>query len=77
MSYGYSQRLVERNKDADNKSVGVALGRVCIKKNVPVSTVATALGVTRATVYNWFTGLCKPHAKYYAEIQKLIKRHAG
>lgn len=77
MSYGYSQRLVERNKEADNKSLGVALGRVCIKKNVPVISVAKALGVTRATVYNWFTGLCQPNAKYYADIQKLIKRHAG
>lgn len=77
MSYGYSQRLVDRNKEADTKSLGVALGRVCIKKNVPVTSVAEALGVTRATIYNWFSGLCRPNAKYYAAIQKLMKRYAG
>ena len=60
MSYGYSQSLVEANKKANIKSLGVALGRLCIKHGVPVSEVAQELNVSRATVYNWFWGATSP-----------------
>jgi hypothetical protein len=60
MSYGYSQSLVEANKKASAKSLGVALGRLCIKHGVAVSEVAQELGVSRATVYNWFWGVTSP-----------------
>ena len=60
MSYGYSQSLVEANKKASIKSLGVALGRLCIKHGVSVSEVAKELGVSRATVYNWFWGVTSP-----------------
>jgi DNA-binding XRE family transcriptional regulator len=75
MSYGYSQRLVELNKGASIKSLGVALGRVCIKANASVIAVASTLGVSRSTIYNWFSGACHPHPKYYAAINKLIQRY--
>jgi transposase-like protein len=75
MSYGYSQRLVELNKAASIKSLGVALGRVCIKAGVSVMDVSNTLGVSRATVYNWFTGSCSPHSKHYASISKLMHRY--
>jgi len=75
MSYGYSQRLVELNKRASIKSLGVALGRVCIKAALPVSDVARLVGVSRATVYNWFTGMCPPHSKHHATINKLLNRY--
>ena len=42
MSQGYSQRFIARNREADGKSLGVALGRVCIKYDVPVIAVAKA-----------------------------------
>ena len=60
MSYGYSLRLVERNRQASDLKLGVRLGRVCIEQNVPVSTVASQFGVTRQTVYNWFSGVSSP-----------------
>lgn len=60
MSYGYSQSLVEANKKADVKSLGVALGRLCIRHGVSVSDVAQELSVSRATVYNWFWGTTSP-----------------
>jgi hypothetical protein len=60
MSYGYSQSLVDANKKANIKSLGVALGRLCIKHEVPVSEVAEELGVSRMTVYNWFWGITSP-----------------
>lgn len=74
MSYGYSQRLIEANKKADGKSLGVALGRVCIKQNISVSELADKLGVTRATIYNWFWGLRTPDRKRSAEIERLLAK---
>ena len=74
MSYGYSQRLIEANKKADKKSLGVALGRLCISRGIPVTEVADKLGVTRATVYNWFWGLRTPDRKRSAAIERLLAK---
>ena len=63
MSYGYSSRLIEQNKKADDTLLGVQLGRVCIQRDVPVSDVASHLGVTRQTIYNWFCGVNPPRAE--------------
>jgi transcriptional regulator with XRE-family HTH domain len=60
MIYGYSARLIDLNKKADARLLGVRLGRVCMKNNVPVSQVATKLGVSRQTIYNWFCGTHSP-----------------
>ena len=49
------------NKQADGSLSGVKLGRVCIRKEVPVAEVALQLGVSRQTVYNWFTGAHEPN----------------
>lgn len=67
MSYGYSNRLIELNKKADDSSLGVQLGRVCIDRDVPVSDVAVHLGVSRQTIYNWFCGVNAPRA----EVEKI------
>ena len=61
MSYGYSARLIDTNKKADQKLMGVKLGRVCVKENIPVVEVAQNFGVSRQTVYNWFCGITIPH----------------
>lgn len=74
MSYGYSQRIVSLNGEADASSLGVVLGRACIKTDTPVQVAAEYLGVSRTTVYNWFTGAFTPHPKYHAAIKKLLKR---
>jgi hypothetical protein len=73
MSYGYSQRLVEANKKADaRKSLGVALGRICIDLGIPVNSVADKLGVSRATVYNWFWGVSFPDRVRSDRISKFL-----
>jgi len=72
MSYGYSLRLVQLNKRANARSLGVKLGRTCIKLGVPVAEVAYDLAVSRQTVYNWFTGLNKPNKQTAEEISELI-----
>jgi len=76
MSYGYSNRLIELNKEADDRLLGVQLGRVCIQRDVPVSDVAVHLGVTRQTVYNWFCGANAPRAKL-KQIQQIISSLAA
>lgn len=73
MSYGYSQQLVAANRRASKKSPGVLLGRACIATNCPVTEVAERIGVSRTTVYNWFTGLCIPAGKHMMQINELIE----
>lgn len=72
MSYGYSQSLVAANRQVSAKSLGVALGRACIQRGVPVSRVAEYFGVSRMTVYNWFKGTTYPHRALHFAIQSYI-----
>lgn len=72
MGYGYSARLIELNKQADKRLLGVRLGRVCIKHNIPVADVASTLGVSRQTVYNWFTGDTSPQRVIAPAVQNLL-----
>jgi DNA-binding XRE family transcriptional regulator len=72
MGYGYSIRLIELNKKADRKLLGVTLGRLCIKLSIPVSEVAHKLGVSRQTVYNWFVGATEPKATLVEDVKAFI-----
>ena len=72
MTYGYSQRLVEANKKADEQSWGVLLGRKCIALDIPVNVIATRFNVSRATVYNWFWGSVTPSAGHTDKINKYL-----
>jgi transcriptional regulator with XRE-family HTH domain len=72
MPYGYSQSLVYANKKASIKSLGVALGRICIRANISVSEVAGFFGVTRMTIYNWFKGDSVPYHSYDEAISDYI-----
>ena len=74
MSYGYSYQLVEANKTADGKSWGVVLGRTCINLDIPVSEVSRLLGVSRATIYNWFWGTTIPSRTHCEKIERLLPR---
>jgi DNA-binding phage protein len=73
MSYGYSARLIALNKEADSKLLGVKLGRICIKRNIPVSTIASKLGVSRQTIYNWFMGANNPQDQSVDAVHDLLK----
>jgi transcriptional regulator with XRE-family HTH domain len=72
MTYGYSQSLVQANKKASIKSLGVALGRACIRANISVSQIAQDFGVSRMTIYNWFKGDREPHPSYAQAIADYI-----
>jgi len=71
---GYSSRIIKLNKEASGRLLGVKLGRLCIKHDVPVTYVADNLGVSRQTVYNWFTGATNPHDEATSSVQKLVKQ---
>ena len=72
MSLGYSLRLCELNRRAPSILLGVRLGRVCIKHDIPVMEVAEEMGVTRQTVYNWFVGTTNPRPKLTAAIASYL-----
>jgi hypothetical protein len=71
---GYSFRLVKANQAADSKNLGVQLGRYCITNDIPVALIAAKLGVTRMTIYNWFTGVGVPHKDKARKIEKIINK---
>jgi DNA-binding phage protein len=73
MAYGYSLRLIELNREADSSLLGVRLGKVCIRRNIPVSSVAEQLGVSRQTVYNWFVGVNNPQSRLALTVETLLK----
>jgi DNA-binding transcriptional regulator YiaG len=52
--------------------LGVRLGRVCIKLDVPVTVVAKMMGVTRQTVYNWFVGASNPQQSLVTLVESYI-----
>jgi hypothetical protein len=77
MSHGYTLRIRDLNAKADKRKLGVRLGRVCIKHDVPVTVVAERMGVTRATVYNWFCGTSVPQASAVTLIEAYIASLEG
>lgn len=72
MSYGYSARLVKANEDADTTLLGVRLGRRCIEGDVSVKNVAEYIGVSRQTIYNWFSGVSSPLNQNVARVETFI-----
>ena len=72
VSQGYSLRLRASNQKASSKLLGVKLGRVCIKHDVPVAVVADHMGVSRQTIYNWFRGTSSPGPALTTLIEQYI-----
>lgn len=71
---GYASRIVRANLDADVKSPGVKLGRFCIKNEYPVREVAEYFGVSRMTIYKWFTGEWLPRKTHEEKIAEMLKK---
>lgn len=71
---GYAARIVRANRDADAGSPGVKLGRYCIANDYPVREVAEYFGVSRMTVYKWFTGEWIPRKTHAALIEGMLKK---
>jgi DNA-binding XRE family transcriptional regulator len=73
MMQGYTIRVAEAINSADGNLVGVQLGRLCIKHDISVSQVARDLGVTRQTVYSWFSGRSEPQVYYATSVRRMIE----
>lgn len=71
---GYATRIVRANRDADAGSLGVKLGRYCIANDYPVREVAEYFGVSRMTVYKWFTGEWLPRKTHAVLIEDMLKK---
>jgi hypothetical protein len=71
MARPYSERfLLDLNK-ADPTRIGVQLGKVCVKANLPTSYVAKAFDVSRMSIHSWFRGQYV-REKNYEKIAKFI-----
>ena len=73
---GYSDRIIKANKAANKKHIGERLGKACIKKGVPVQVVCKLIGVSRTTIYSWFTGKCLVNECYAPQIKHVLKELA-
>lgn len=69
---GFSYTTVKAIQAADARLVGVQLGRICVDRSIPAATIAEMLGVSRQTVYSWFTGRFSPTTEKAERIQALI-----
>jgi len=68
---GYSARIIDANCRASD-SLGVRLGRYCISRDIPAIDMAGYFGVSKMTIYKWFTGKAEPRAIYGEKIQALL-----
>ena len=69
---GYSKRIVDANAKATTDSLGVLLGRHCIRHEISAADIAKQFDVSRMTVYKWFTGEAEPRLKRRLRIQLFL-----
>ena len=56
MAKCYSEQYLLSLNGLNEKRLGVQLGKLCVKANLPPKLIANALGVSRMSVYSWFRG---------------------
>jgi hypothetical protein len=76
MPTGYSLLTADAIRRADQRLLGVQLGRICLKNDIPVVDVSEFFGVSRMTVYNWFKGTVVVSGKHAERMKKLIEKLA-
>ena len=52
----YGEKLLRALEENQSTSLGVKLGRVCVKANLPAAYLAKTFEVSVTTVHNWFRG---------------------
>lgn len=72
---GYSIRVARAvmREDGYQDRLGVRLGRMCVDQDIPVMEVASAMKVSRQTVYNWFLGRMQPTSNHVPMIEEFIR----
>jgi DNA-binding transcriptional regulator YiaG len=71
---GYSTRLIADVEAADPKLVWVRFAKLCIARELAVRDVAEQFGVTRATVYSWFTGRSTPRGVHINRMLRALDK---
>lgn len=71
-SRGYMTSIINAVDAADGDLIGVRLGKLCIRKGISVMEVAEYLGVSRQTVYSWFTGRFSPRGPQVDKVNQLL-----
>lgn len=71
---GYSSLFLTKVAEGDSQLPANQFARVCIDRNLSVAEIARRLGVTRATVYNWFTGKSSPRPNQQVKMRRLMAR---
>ena len=76
MGRPYSEKFLLSLSSADSNQIGVQLGRLLVDANIPATYIASALGVTRMTVYSWMRGqdIRRPKRKVVEAIVDLMKK---
>lgn len=73
-SRGYSSLFLQQVKAGDRKSPVTRYALACIKREMTIAEIALRMGVTRATVYNWFTGKTVPRDYYLTLMQMQLNQ---
>jgi hypothetical protein len=72
MARPYSEQFLISLQKADPTRIGVQLGRICVKANLPTTYVAEAFNVSRMSIHSWFRGQYV-REKNYERITKFIE----
>lgn len=73
MSHGYSILTAREILQTKSTAIGVQLGKICVKLQIPIKDVAKYFNVSRPTVYAWFSGKSAVSETYEKEVRKLIR----
>lgn len=69
---GYSIRMLDKIKAVELDTVATQLAKFCVENGISTARVAKDLGVSRPSVYAWFTGKRQPRTKTVEQLSKLL-----
>jgi len=72
----YSDKLLRAVSAGDEQLLGVRLGKLCVKANLPASYVAIALECSRMSIHTWFRGggMRESKRRYVEALMRLIEK---
>jgi DNA-binding phage protein len=73
-SRGYSTLFIRKVEEADQGNLVIQFANACIDRELPIAEIARRMEVTRATIYNWFTGKSSPRVHQQEKIRRTLVR---
>jgi len=74
ISRGYTTLFIRKVEEADQGTLVIQFANACIDRELPIAEIARRMEVTRATVYNWFTGKSSPRVHQQEKIRRTLAR---